>query len=60
MKYWWCLLHQRVETDDDACAALARLGPYDTHEAATAALESTQARTAAQDARDEADDDWGR
>ena len=60
MSHWWCLTHQRVETDDDACAAMERLGPYDTHEAAVAALESARARTAEQDARDKADDDWGR
>ena len=60
MKYWWCLLHQRVETDDEAGGALDRLGPYESREAASAALESARARTAAQDARDKADDDWGR
>ena len=59
MSYWWCVTHKVVETGDDACKALDRLGPYDSREAAGAAVESTRARTAAQDARDKADDDWG-
>ncbi len=60
MSYWWCLTHAKVESGDDTCAALDRLGPYDTREAAAGALDSTRARTAAQDARDKAEDDWGR
>ena len=62
MNFWWCVTHGRVEgspNDDDGCANLDRLGPYATKEQAAAALESTRARTAAQDARDEAEDDWG-
>lgn len=62
MSFWWCLNHGTVERsggDELACAVIDRLGPYDTFEQAERALESTAARTAAQDARDEADDDWG-
>ena len=59
MSYWWCLQHAKVEGGDNTCAAMDRLGPYATREDAAAALESTRARTAAQDARDKADDDWG-
>lgn len=60
MSYWWCVTHTSVETEGDACRALDRLGPYDTRDAAAGAVESVRARTAAQDARDEADDDWGK
>ena len=63
MSFWWCLSHGRVEgssTDDEGCANMDRLGPYDTHEQAATALERARARTAEQDARDEAEDDWGR
>ena len=62
MKYWWCLTHSRVEgspNDDDGCANVDRLGPYASQEQAAGALDSTRARTAAQDAKDEAEDDWG-
>ena len=63
MSFWWCLTHGRVEgsaSDDRGCANLDRLGPYDTSDRAQAALEGVRARTAAEDARDEAEDDWGR
>lgn len=63
MNYWWCLTHGRVEgspNDDDGCANLDRLGPYPTQELAAGAIESVRARTAAQDAADEAEDDWDR
>lgn len=63
MAFWWCISHSSVEgsaSDDTGCASLDRLGPYDTSEQASKALESTRARTAAEDARDAADDDWGK
>lgn len=63
MSYWWCLTHGRVEGEagsDDGCANVDRLGPYDTRELASIALERTRARTADEDARDAADDDWPR
>ena len=59
MSFWWCLTHNRVEgssTDDSGCANKDRLGPAATHEEAAGALERARARTAAEDARDEADD----
>jgi hypothetical protein len=56
--WWWCLRHGRVE-QGPGCPNNERLGPYETeHEAATA-LERAAQRTAAEDARDKADDDWG-
>ena len=63
MSFWWCLTHSRVEgsaTDDSGCANVERLGPYETRERAATALDRTRARTAAEDARDEAEDDWRR
>jgi hypothetical protein len=63
MSFWWCLSHGRVEgssTDDSGCANMDRLGPYGSHEEAAGALERARARTAEQDARDEAEDDWGK
>ncbi len=63
MSFWWCLSHGQVEGSadkDEGCANQDRLGPYATREQASSALEQTRARTAAEDARDEADDDWGR
>ena len=61
MSFWWCLTHGRVEgssSDDSGCANRDRLGPYATHDEAVGALESVRARTAEQDARDAAEDDW--
>ena len=63
MSFWWCLTHGAVEgsaTDDSGCANMDRLGPYDSREQAAAALERARARTAANDARDEAEDGWGK
>lgn len=61
MSFWWCLTHADVEgsaTDNSGCRAMDRLGPYPTHDQAAGALEHVRARTAEQDARDKADDDW--
>ena len=63
MSFWWCLNHARVEgsaTDDEGCANIERLGPYDTQDRAAGALDRTRSRTAAQDAADEAEDRWRR
>ena len=63
MSFWWCLTHGAVEgssTDDSGCRNMDRLGRYDTQEQAASALERARARTAANDARDEAEDGWGR
>lgn len=58
-QWWWCLTHGRVE-QDDGCPNQERLGPYDSQERAAGALQRTAERTAAEDARDREDDDWGR
>ena len=63
MSFWWCLTHGAVEgsaNDDSGCRNQDRLGPFDTADQASTALELARARTAENDARDEAEDDWGR
>jgi len=63
MSFWWCLTHSAVKgsaTDDSGCANMDRLGPYSSKEQAAAALERARARTAENDARDEAEDSWGK
>ncbi len=63
MAFWWCLSHASVEgsaTDDSGCANMDRLGPYDSREQAASALDRARARTAENDARDEAEDGWGK
>ena len=62
MSFWWCLTHSSVEgstSEDTGCANLDRLGPYGTREQAGNALDRARARTAEQDAKDEAEDSWG-
>ena len=54
MNWWWCLDHKRVE-QDAGCGSTTRLGPYDSEQQAATAIARTRARTAEQDARDEAD-----
>jgi hypothetical protein len=43
VKYWYCVKHQRVETED-LCPPIDRLGPYSTQEEATRALEKAAQR----------------
>ena len=57
-QWWYCLRHGRVEKGD-GCPNQERLGPYDSEERAAAAPQRAAERTAEQDARDRADDDWG-
>lgn len=52
-KYYFCLKHHTVE-GEDGCKAADRMGPYDTSEQASRALESAAERTAAW----ESDPDW--
>lgn len=58
MDWWWCLEHKRVE-QGAGCANMSRLGPYASEQEAAGAPERAKARTAANDAADEAEDDWG-
>lgn len=55
MTYWWCLTHSTVE-QGEGCPNKERLGPYETREQAESTLARTRARTAENDARDEAED----
>lgn len=51
---YWCLRHNRVETDDNMCAGRSRLGPYATAAEAEHALELVAGHNAvwyAEDAR---------
>jgi hypothetical protein len=50
--YYWCLRHNRVETDDNACAERYRLGPYPTAAEAERALDRVAERNAEWDAED--------
>jgi hypothetical protein len=58
-QWWWCLTHARVEKGP-GCPDMQRLGPYATEAEAATVLERTARRTAEEDARDAAEDDWGR
>jgi len=59
MNWYWCLDHRRVE-QGPGCPDKNRLGPYASEQEAAGASARTKARTEAQDARDAAEDDWGR
>jgi hypothetical protein len=50
--YFWCLRHNRVESDADRCAARYTLGPYPSAAEAERALERVQERNDAWDAED--------
>jgi hypothetical protein len=54
MSYWYCLTHGTVE-EGVGCRSGDRLGPYDSRADAERALERARERTAAEDARDEAE-----
>jgi hypothetical protein len=51
-QYFWCLHHHRVETEENVCPAVRRLGPYDTATAAENALTEVAERNARWDAED--------
>ncbi len=42
--YWFCVKHHRVESSGDLCPPIDRLGPFDTEEAASRALEKAAER----------------
>lgn len=73
-EFYYCLTDRRVESGDDVCRAIDRLGPYPTRADAQAALETVKARNEAwendprfnnaaeddEDCRDENDyEGWG-
>lgn len=47
-KYWFCVKHHAVE-GAEGCPAIDRLGPYDTQEEASQALEKAAQRNEAWD-----------
>jgi hypothetical protein len=51
-QYYWCLHHHRVETEETACSAIRRLGPYDTADDAQRALAKVAERNEEWDAED--------
>jgi hypothetical protein len=56
MAYWWCLKHNRVEeASGKGWFHGQRLGPFDSPDAATHALQTIHERAAEQDAQDK---DW--
>lgn len=52
VRYYWCVRHNRVESDAGACAARYRLGPYRSAGEAEQALERVRERNAVWDAED--------
>jgi hypothetical protein len=51
-RYYWCLSHQRVETDANLCPSVDRLGPYGSAAEAERALDRVRERNEAWDAED--------
>lgn len=58
MSYWWCLTHNRVEPET-GCAHMERLGPYETEQEASEALDKARRRNEEWDAVDREDKEWG-
>lgn len=50
--YYWCLRHNRVETDNDVCPASKTMGPYGTVTEAEQALTRVAERNERLDAED--------
>jgi hypothetical protein len=50
--YYWCLRHNRVETDEDVCPAVRTMGPYNTAAEAEQALTRVAERNERWDAED--------
>ena len=51
--WYWCLRHRRVEDSDTSCPADARLGPYESAEAAEHWQDRTEARNQTWDKEEE-------
>ena len=50
--YYWCLRHNRVETDQDVCPASRTMGPYETRTEAEQALARVAERNEQLDGED--------
>jgi hypothetical protein len=42
--YWFCVKHHAVESGEDICPPIDRLGPFDTEDEAARALELAERR----------------
>jgi hypothetical protein len=42
--FWFCVKHHTVETGENVCPSIDRLGPYPTREDAQLALEKAEQR----------------
>jgi hypothetical protein len=51
-RYYWCLRHNRVETDQDVCPASMTMGPYGSPTEAEQALTRVAERNEQWDAED--------
>ena len=51
-RYYWCLRHNRVETDQDVCPASMTMGPYESPTEAEQALTRVAERNEQWDAED--------
>ena len=56
-EWYWCLRHERVESQEEACPADVRLGPFPTAEAAAGWKQTFSERDEAWQHEDE---DWER
>ena len=59
-KFWFCVKDHRVETGEDLCPPIDRLGPYATREEAERALITARERTEAWDEEDRRWEEGGR
>jgi hypothetical protein len=57
MAYWFNVDTRQVESDEDKSQGAQLMGPYDSHEAASQALESARQRSEQWDAEDRAWDE---
>jgi hypothetical protein len=44
-RFWFCLKHHTVESEEDRCRSDQRLGPYKSRQEAESALELARKRT---------------
>jgi len=52
-QWWYCVKHKTVESDEVACKAVDRLGPYPSRQEAEGALDKVAQRNAAWEAEED-------
>ncbi len=52
-QWWYCVKHKTVESDEVACKAVDRLGPYSSRQEAEGALDRVAQRNAAWEAEED-------